>query len=339
MLLARKVAGALPGLSASDEADLRDRTLATLSALVRDEAVRVRVLLAGVMADLPDVPKDLVLTLAQDASVSVSDPVLRLSPLLSPADLLELLRSPPHDCTAAAIACRANLPAAVSDVIAASADSAAIRALLANASAAIRESTLDALVERAHDEPDWHLPLVQRPQLPEHAARALAQILASDLLKRLAERGDLPPGLVLEIRQRLGTHLMQPVRKPADDEALMDEARRLEEAGKLNEAAVLAIVRTGDVRRATSLLAVAAGVPLDVVDRAAALRSAKALVSLVWKAGFSMRLGVPIQSLLGQLAPGAALTSTRMEGFPISAEELGWQLDFLGCSQADLRMQ
>ena len=80
MLLARKVAGALPGLSTSDEADLRDRTLATLSALVRDEAVRVRTLLAVVMADLPDIPKDLVLTLAQDNSVSVSDPVLRLSP-------------------------------------------------------------------------------------------------------------------------------------------------------------------------------------------------------------------------------------------------------------------
>ena len=230
------------------------------------------------------------------------------------------------------------MPAAVSDVIAASADSAAIRALLANDSAAIRETTLDTLVERAHNEPDWHLPLVQRPQLPEHAARALSQIVASNLLKSLAERGDLPASLVTEIQQRLASHLAQPVKQLPGDEALMDEGHRLEEAGRLDEAAVLAIVRMGDVRRTSALLAVAAAVPLEVVDRAASLRSAKALVSLVWKAGFTMRLGVPLQTLLGQLAPGAALTSTKVDGFPIGPQELGWQLDFLGCSQTNLRL-
>ena len=331
MLLARKVAAALPGLPSSAEANLRDRTMATLSALVRDEAVRIRSLLADVVATLPAIPHSLLLALARDSEASVSEPVLRLSPLLSTADLLALLDAPPHEATATAIACRANLPASVADVIAASADSAAIRALLANGSAAIRETTLDALVARAQDEPGWHMPLVQRPVLPNHTARALSEIVANHVLKVLAARDDLAPDLLVEIRRKLEPHLAPPGRPVSRDEALMQAARQLEAKGKLTEETLLTALRTGDIRRSSALLAVAAGVALDVVDRAATLRSAKALLSLVWKAGFTMRSGAPVQLLLGQIGPAALLGATKDGGFPLSSEELGWQLEFLGC--------
>ena len=97
LLLARKLATSLPDLSASTEAQLRDRTLGILATLVRDEAVRIRAAIAAIVAELPDLPRDLVLTLAQDSAASVSEPVLRLSPLLATDDLLALLSTPPHD--------------------------------------------------------------------------------------------------------------------------------------------------------------------------------------------------------------------------------------------------
>ena len=165
LLLARRLATALPGLSGPDEADLRERTLGVLSTLVRDEAVRIRAAIAVIVAELPDLPRDLVLALARDSAASVSEPVLRLSPLLSTEDLLALLAAPPHDAATTAIACRPNLPAAVADAIAASVDSAAIQALLSNRSAAIKESTLDLLIARAEDEPGWHEPLVHGLEL------------------------------------------------------------------------------------------------------------------------------------------------------------------------------
>ena len=77
------------------------------------------------------------------------------------------------------------------------------------------------------------------------------------------------------------------------------------------------------------MLAVAAAVPLDVVDRAASLRSAKGLVSLVWKAGFSMRASILVQSALGHIGPGGMITPTRTGDFPLAPSEMGWQLDFL----------
>jgi hypothetical protein len=69
--------------------------------------------------------------------------------------------------------------------------------------------------------------------------------------------------------------------------------------------------------------------PLPTVRRAATLRSAKGVVSLTWKAGFSMKAGYALQILLARLAPGTALKPGPGNSFPLSVEEMCWQLDFL----------
>ena len=109
----------------------------------------------------------------------------------------------------------------------------------------------------------------------------------------------------------------------------MGEARHLCAEDRLDEAAMLGALQRGEVRMATALLAVAAEVPGSVVDRAATLRSAKGLVSLIWKAGFSMRVAVPLQSLLARIAPAALLRPGPGDGFPLAVEEMRWQIDFL----------
>ena len=332
LLLARKVSAALPGLSDVEGEEVRELTLHLLATLVRDEAVRIRAAIASVAAQLPNIPHDIALMLAQDDEVTVSEPMLRLSPLLSSEDLLALLAEPPHEQPARAIASRPNLTQAVAAAIAASADSEAIQSLLMNQSAAIRESTLDALIARSGNEPTWHAPLVTRPRLPDHAARALAEIVTAQLLKTLAARIDLGAEALASIRERLDLHLAKVTPSPARvcDDSLVEAARQMDARGNLNEDVVLNCLRSGDLRRSCALLAVAAGVSLAAVDRAASLRSAKALVSLVWKAGFSMRAAGPVQSLLGQLSPSAIMTGHEFN-FPLSPDEMNWQLDFLGC--------
>ena len=47
--------------------------------------------IADAVKALPDVPRELVLRLASDQALAVCDPVIRMSPLLTDADLLELL--------------------------------------------------------------------------------------------------------------------------------------------------------------------------------------------------------------------------------------------------------
>jgi len=333
-LLARKLATLAPQLSAGEQDKLQHRAHATLIALVEDEAVRVRAAIADVIKQMPDAPRSLVLRLARDNALPVSEPVIRFSPLLTPEDLIALLNAPSSAATAIAVARRPHLNSTVADVITAGEDNAAIRALLENSSAQIRETALDMLIARAADHEDWHEPLVRRPALPPPSARALSSIVATHLLDVLASRADLEPGLLAELRQRLEQRLAEAGPKPAADadtttEQALAEAHRLLMRRKLSEDAVQEAIQRGNSRLAAALLAVAADVPVAVVDRAASLRSAKGLVSLIWKAGFSMKLSGPIQATLAHLSPAAMLTATPNGGFPLSVEEMRWQLDFL----------
>lgn len=327
ILLARKVAADLPGLSGAEQERLRDQALATLAVLVEDEAVRVRAALADVLKEMPEAPRDLILRLAHDSVVPVSEPILRLSPLLDSGDLLTLLASPPHTATAAAVARRAALPEEISDAIAATADTDAVRALLSNPSAQIRESTLDALVARAVLHAEWHEPLVRRPVLPSNAARALSSFVAAHLIAVLAQRADLDPWLADDLKRRVAERLA-----PREDRAIGTGAPSSPRSSccqsAANEAAMTA-ARRGDARGTAVLLAIAAGVPTTLVERASTLRSAKGIVSLAWKAGLPMRDAGPLQAVLARLGPGSMLLPAADGQFPLSVEEMRWHCDFL----------
>ncbi len=330
-LVARKLALLLPGMAAPGRARMGDRVIDVLERLVADEAVRVRAAIADVVKDMSTAPRDLILRLAADTALPVAEPVLRLSPILTQADLLALLAAPPCQVTAIAIARRPDLPEAVADRIAAMADSEAVEALLTNPTAAIREATLDALIAEAASHPSWHGPLIRRPRLTARAAAALSEIVATCLLEELAARADLDPATRADLRQRLTARLMPPPAEPAAPGSAdaLAEARHVAAEGRLDEAALMDAVQRGEVRLATALLAVAAGVNASVVERAASLRSGKGLVSLVWKSGFSMRVAGPLQTLLARLAPEAVLRAAPGGDFPLTTEEMRWQIEFL----------
>jgi uncharacterized protein (DUF2336 family) len=330
-LLGRKLASLIPGIATPYRAQLEGHALRMLAALVEDEAVRVRAAIADVVKEMPAAPRELILRLARDSALPVSGPVIRLSPLLSVGDLLGLLADAPGDETAAAVASRPGLPATVADAIAASADGKLIAILLANRSAAIREATLDALIARAASQPDWHDPLVRRPALSARAARALSDIVATQLVAVLAARGDLDPETTRDLQRRLGDRLPPPHTGPLDPtlEIAVGRARKMLLRDELDETAVLAAAQRGEARLCTAMLAAAAGVDATVVDRAVTLRSAKGIVSLIWKAGFSMRLAGPLQVLLCRAGPGTALRGVNGGGFPLGTEEMRWQLELL----------
>jgi uncharacterized protein (DUF2336 family) len=318
-LLARKLGSLLPALSAGGQERLRQQTFDTLTALAADATVRVRAAIAEAVADLPEAPRAIILRLAHDAETLVCEPVIRFSPLLTTDDLVALVAAAPSSGTGVAVARRASIAVAVSDAIAAGGTDDAVLALLMNGSAQIREATLDALVERSIKHPDWHDPLIRRPTLSAQSARTLARIVADHMLEVLAARSDLQPALAADLRKRVAAH-MQLVPETATPSA---------PGGKPTEADLLAAAREGDARKAAEMLAVAAGVPLQAVRRAATLRSAKGLVSLAWKAGFSMQAGYAMQVLLAGLTPGSLLKPGPGNSFPIAAQEMSWQVDFL----------
>ncbi|MGD0431160.1 MAG: DUF2336 domain-containing protein [Acetobacteraceae bacterium] len=318
-LLARKLSAIAPSLSSGALNQLQQLTLDTLTGLAKDETVRVRAAIADAVKDLPDAPRAIILRLAHDDALMVCEPVVRFSPLLTSEDLVALVAATPSSGTQVAVARRLAIDTAVSDALVSAGKDDAVLALLMNGSAQIREATLDALVERSVENPAWHDPLVRRPALSERSVKTLARIVADHLLEVLAARSDLDPVLAADLsarvseRLRCETGVTAPTAPPA----------------KPTEADLLAAARDGDARKAAVMLAIAADIPLPAVWRAAMLRSAKGLVSLTWKAGFSMRTGYAMQVLLARLAPGTALKPGPGNSFPLSVQEMCWQLDFL----------
>ncbi|WP_419729399.1 hypothetical protein [Lichenicola sp.] len=130
-------------------------------------------------------------------------------------------------------------------------------------------------------------------------------------------------------------------RLPADEAERPDWRQRLEMQPRLcdrsppprhedaTEAALLAALRLGDNRGAIALLAAAALVPTESIDIAIGLRSRRGMVSLAWKAGFSMQAAVLLQSQLAEITCGSILTATADGGCPLSRGEMAWQIGFL----------
>ena len=310
--LARRVAALALQLGPGAPDRMARLTAGTLALLVADATVQVRAAIAEAVSGLPEAPRELILRLARDTAMQVAEPVIRMSPLLTEADLLALVADPPAPGTRRAVARRDDLPEGVCDAIAATADTPAVAALLANPSAAIREVTLDALVEGAGARPSWQDALVRRARLPERAAQALAGIVADHLLALLAARPDLPEGLAATLRARVAARL----------------------AGDPTEAApaevpLFAACRAGDRTALRAALARDAGTSLARIDGVIALRSGRAIAALCHRAGWSPRLAAEVQTALGGLMLAEVVQPTPEGAWALGEAELHWQAELL----------
>nr|WP_254452633.1 DUF2336 domain-containing protein [Roseicella sp. DB1501] len=261
---------------------------------------------------MPDAPRELILRLAQDTAIEVAEPVIRFSPLLTEEDLLALLSAPPVPATVTAVARRPHLSERLSEAVVARADEAATAALLANESAAIRERTLDRLVAEAATHTAWQDSLVRRSGLSAGAVLTLATMVADHLLAPLISRNDLDPSLARVLRARVALRLERRGEDSLSPELAFEEA-----------------ALRGDRTRMLRLLAERSGVPVLAIEHVAQLRSAKALVSLCWKAGFDPRSALLAQGVLGHIPPDAAMPLPEAGGWPLTVAEMQWQIEVL----------
>jgi uncharacterized protein (DUF2336 family) len=338
--LARKISRLAPGLSAQEHDRLRRATYEVLEILVLDQIVKVRQIIAETLKDVADAPPEIIQRLARDYEIAVAGPVLQFSPLLSDADLLEIIGGEPIAGAVEAVARRHQLRETVTDAIGASGDTAAITALLENKSAQIREETLDRLVDRAPGVIAWHRPLVDRPRLSGGAALKLARFVAASLLDMLRARRDLDPETTKEVSNIVMRRLSEEglvAAAPEKDkapaapsiDAALERARRLQAAGTLNDEAVTSALHQGDRSFVRAALSVLADLPVDGVDRVLAAHSAKGIVALAWKAGLAMATAVRLQIVVGHIVQPALVKPRVDGGYPMSEDAMRWQLEFL----------
>ena len=329
--LAAKIARLLPGLSQSENAHIFALTIETLECLARDAAVTVRAVLADAIKHLTCVPHDIVLQLARDAQTMVCAPILEYSPLLSDADLMEVIACAQTNAVLAAVARRHPLSEDVSAVIVKSLDIPAVAALLVNPDAKIRKETLDRILEEAEDVSDWHVPLALRADLSARAIRRIASFVGAALVERLAARHDLSDATRQSLSRELRARLAEQdeiLRGPAPGLQAPERVAQAKAAGKLDSVFLEQAAQSGSRELVTLALAELSGVPEATIKRILAARNAKPIVALVWHAHLPMRTAFKIQTYIMRLPSHELLPARGGVHFPLTKEEMRWHLNY-----------
>jgi uncharacterized protein (DUF2336 family) len=327
--LAEKVAHLAPDFDPTSRARAERHVIETLELLAKDQAKRVRHILAEVLGDQTNAPASVIHDLAEDIEDEVACLVLEASPLLTDEDLLSIIERVRQGPRLTAVSRRPGLSEQISDAIVASADRIAITALLSNTSAQIRETTLDDLVRDAVEVPEWHAPLVDRPELSRESVERLAGFVAKTLLSKLAHH----PALDADSASRVAAEIEKRMQSQGDDEAPdespdPDDAKRLHETGRLDLEALCEALTAGKTDFVIDGIALLSGRPRGFVEKILQSSSAKGITAIAWQAGLTMHLATQVQFQLGAVMPKKALYAREDGGYPLSEEEMRWQLQF-----------
>ncbi len=338
-----KAVGRIPPNGSVPDGPLEKFTLKVLTILAEDPAPAMRTMLAEAVQSLEHVPHAVVSTLVRDEEASVAEPVLRHSPQVTDEDLVTVLKTTPTRGRVAAIAQRPDLSHRVADAVVRTDDIDAVALLLGNESAQIREETLDHILAKAPSRKSWHRPLVYRPNLSSAAVRRLARFVAVSLVEVLQQRHEMDEetaeAVVATLRTRLGKkgaplpdEPPAPTEGGSDGPSGADKARRMHADGSLTEVEIDEAIFRGDRGFVVTGLALLAGVSDSIVEAILNAHSARGVVAIVWKAGLGMRLAMKVQMQIAQIAPGSVIKARDGVDFPLTEEELNWQLEFFGAA-------
>jgi len=330
--LTEKIANLAPDVSVAERSKIQSLTYDALMVLSRDQATKVRQILSETLKDVVDAPGEVIKHLARDVEVVVAGPILQFSPVLTDEDLLEIISSSHAEGALNAISKREGVSESISDAVIATNEESAIADLLSNESAQIREDALDLLADRAQDVIAWHGPLTRRPKLSLKAATRMAHYLAENLLNTLQEREDLPEEVILtikeEVKKRIDTENEE--KTPEESSDPIEEILALQEKGELDENKLADWLEKSQWVYATSCLAVMSGMSRVMVKKIISSQSGKGIMALAWKCELSAEMGETLQFRLAKMPIGNLLKPAQDGGFPLTDDELSWQLELFG---------
>ena len=336
--LADRLVRLLPELSKEDHSLLYAVAVQALGTLAMDEVLKIRKALSGALKDHAYAPPAVVSQLARDVEREVAEPILRFCAVLPDEVLLDILKSMPQGWAVQAIAGRKKINEPVSIAVIDSGDVEGGKILLRNEGAAIGPAVLQDIVERARQLPEWQEPLALRKKLPPDISAALAEFAQESVRQILIRKSDYDRPTVDKIsrlvRRRLAYAAASEQARQLSDETPYDRAVRLAQNGQLDEKLLADALAMKETDFVVASLACLARTSLPDVQRIIALKAAKPMVALSWKAGLSMRMALRLQQELAGIQPRELLYPRDGTDYPLSEDELNWQLDFLGVQAA-----
>ncbi len=168
-----------------------------LQSVIDEIEASVRQAVAGRLALFDDVPRDLVIRLAND-EIRIAYPILKDSGLLRDSDLIEVIKHRTEEHMLA-ITLRNTISASVSDALVESGRQPVVISLLKNPNADISNRTMEYLVEQSKRVDSFQEPILRRGDLEPELAKKMLLWVSAALRKHIVDQFNLDRATVDEI--------------------------------------------------------------------------------------------------------------------------------------------
>tara|TARA_B100001750_G_C15512884_1_gene604883 strand:+ start:285 stop:1568 length:1284 start_codon:yes stop_codon:yes gene_type:complete len=328
LALIQRLTSLLPDLSQDQYAHLYAYAAQALGILALDEVLKVRLALSSALKDELYAPPEVAAQLAKDLERQVSEPILRLCSAVPDEVLIEILQNHPDGWVVEAIAVRQDLNADVTTAVIETNQTKAGQLLIQNQSAHLSETALDDILRRAPEKPEWHKPLALQSHLPARVVREIILFVDSSIQKLIFERTDMDAEIRNELMDTVSRRVNFLIDEDGNTITPHHKVQIMAQKNELNDDAIkdaLALREYDFVFRALSYLS---GLSLPVIKKMLTMGSAKSVTSAVWKAGLSMRTAMEVQKTIGKIQPREILYPKNGEKYPMTDNEMQWQVDF-----------
>lgn len=265
--LALKIGRLIPGISKTANERLQEMTFEVLDVLARDQLPRVRAIIAEEIKHATQAPQPVISRLARDIETIVAAPILEYSPLLSDHELMEIIHAGSSRGGLAAIARRSNVSDRLAKAIVDANDIAATANLLANPNAKLKSDVIDRVVDIAEKQEPLHEPLARRPELSVNAIRRIATFVSSAILNVLQAEHELDQETAKVVAEAVKKRIKEEGSRGEQAETVASKVAKLEEAGKLNEDAIILAAQSGQRGFVAEALALKGDVAVGIINK------------------------------------------------------------------------
>ena len=265
-----EIARAISELFFQDSANLRPELIDLFDNLLIDlvphAELASRVDLAERFSHLNNAPPHLVNQLARENEIMVAGPVLRRSPVLDDAALVEIARLKGQGHLLAMTE-RPALSPVITDVLVERGDRDVVRRAAGNAGAVFSPGSYSELIKRAAQDGVLTLKIGQRRDLSGENLKQLLDGTLDVIRRRLSSVAN--PARQVEIKRAMAAieEAAQPPGPRRDFSAAQRTVLALHRDGHLGESALLGFAKANKYEESIASLSAMAGVRLSVLDR------------------------------------------------------------------------
>ena len=169
-----------------------------------------------------------------------------------------------------------------------------------------------------------------RAHLPSEIAAELAEFVDASVRDILLQRPDFDEQITEEIAAVFRRRMEYASENDIDKDPVHIRLKRAVKEDRLNEETISDALGMRDNAFVNAAIAEMIGVKVADVVKIFEMKSPKAIVSMAWHAGLSMRMAFQLQKDVGCIQPKELLYPKDGTDYPLTEEEMNWQLDFLG---------